>query len=135
MLGILILKFRSALPHGERREGIVFADEARRGFDPRSRTGSDVIMLLCICNAYRRFDPRSRTGSDVRDPRSNRLALWFRSALPHGERHEGRLGRSGDLDVSIRAPARGATARQMCALARLDVSIRAPARGATYTPG
>ncbi len=56
-------EFRSTLPHGERLR-LELLYEYLTGFDPRSRTGSDLLMygvnIGIIC-----FDPRSRTGSDV----------------------------------------------------------------------
>ena len=99
--------FRSALPHGERHSGSKNNVQGM-GFDPRSRTGSDIGMAR-KGNRTTRFDPRSRTGSDVctrlsvsesrsvsirapargathRDSRNSNPETKFRSALPHGER-------------------------------------------------
>ena len=75
------------------------------GFDPRSRTGSDVAQLaLKLFDVG--FDPRSRTGSNSRrnagawlghvsihapargatyPGKPSSPASWFRSTLPHGE--------------------------------------------------
>ena len=58
----------------------------------------------------RNFNPRSREGSDV---------------AHHVHRLDG-------LDISIHAPAKGAT-RQVCTLRhQFDISIHAPAKGATF---
>ncbi|SDT03278.1 hypothetical protein SAMN05444162_2900 [Paenibacillaceae bacterium GAS479] len=55
----------------------------------------------------------------------------FQSTLPHGERHVARLKDVGFSNVSIHAPARGATAAVNSAPQAVRVSIHAPARGAT----
>ncbi len=78
-----------------------------KGFDPRSRAGSD-CRLFPYRYGFNRFDPRSRAGSDHPPCRS-----------------------IGDGLVSIHAPARGATASASTPGAPKAVSIHAPARGAT----
>ena len=118
--------FQSAPPHGERRHDIPYP-HSTMSFNPRPRTGSDVLTLTATTHRHC-FNPRPRTGSD------------FRLAFSVGLRQ-----------VSIRAPARGAT-RESCLARHLQcfnprprtgsdmacrarsailVSIRAPARGAT----
>ncbi len=77
-------KFRSALPREERRAS-ASAIEAKRRFDPRSRARSDKAYQDALSHCHG-FDPRSRARSDVAEIRI--------------------VGRA---DVSIRAPARGAT--------------------------
>ena len=105
----MVMLFRSTLPRGERRC-------ARRGgagasgFDPRSRVGSDARRYP-VHSRPACFDPRSRVGSDKR-----------RAVL-------GRI-----LDVSIHAPAWGATVRLLRVGHRIGVSIHAPAWGATRPP-
>ncbi|AVT81261.1 hypothetical protein RPYSC3_24000 [Rhodopseudomonas palustris] len=105
------------------------AATANKGFDPRSRAGSDTptaeqtrSLTVSIhapargatthrrsaCCGRRGFDPRSRVGSDQRIKQS-----FFR----HG--------------VSIHAPARGATWGRGYIVRDYVVSIHAPARGAT----
>ena len=127
-------EFRSTLPHGERHRPSFARREMNAvsihapargatakftltvsvpgGFDPRSRTGSDLRATRPI-RSFRRssagFDPRSRTGSDrpllwrvrhvacvsIHAPARGATAVWyaviakqikFRSTLPHGER-------------------------------------------------
>ena len=56
----------------------------------------------------------------------------FQSALPRGERHLGYYVRYGHIAISIRAPARGATAVNQRLEINILISIRAPARGATH---
>ncbi len=55
-------------------------------FNPRSRTGSDILIFL-TCGLLLSFNPRSRTGSDL----------------------DRRNGTSSIHSVSIHAPVRGAT--------------------------
>ncbi len=100
------LQFRSAPPHGGRRQG---ADSASipKCFDPRPRTGGDILVLWCTTTVR----------VSIRAPARGATAR---------HRHAGR-----GLDVSIRAPARGATAEAQRIQADHIVSIRAPARGAT----
>ena len=98
-------------------------------FNPRPRTGGDqgaVTMVvttvvsirapargatlsdLSLCRNGRGFNPRPRTGGDAGQT-TDRRALRFQSAPPHGGRRDpGRLSGPGQ-SVSIRAPARGAT--------------------------
>src|SRR5208337_4188331 len=78
-------------------------------FDPRSRAGSDQ-MREESAKADAGFDPRSRAGSDITPAAQKVAQALFRSALPRGERPEQADGLDGRSRVSIRAPARGATA-------------------------
>ena len=59
----------------------------------------------------------------------------FQFALPRGERPRGAVPIAITPDVSIRAPARGATYSRNAYDDAIMVSIRAPARGATYPFG
>ena len=77
-------KFQSALPRGERRERLCKSHRTHN-FNPRSREGSDSFPFV-ISFATLNFNPRSREGSD----------LYTRFLCFLG-------------DISIRAPARGAT--------------------------
>ena len=98
--------FQSTPPHGGRP--FWFPDRScRPGFNPRPRTEGD------SCRAPRNprnssFNPRPRTEGDP-----------------------GRRGKVHDRLVSIHAPARRATARDVCVFRRRSVSIHAPARRAT----
>ena len=98
-------------------------------FDPRSRTGSDLphprIQLRCSC-----FDPRSRTGSDGMCPQASASVASFDPRSRTGSDEAGTVW-SGPVRVSIHAPARGATRRPRREPPWLFVSIHAPARGAT----
>ncbi len=79
-----------------------------RGFNPRSRTGSD-FNSLAYSQSRERFNPRSRTGSDRAATFGLSPGAPFQSTLPHGERPM-HWGQPPFRDrVSIHAPARGAT--------------------------
>ena len=143
--------FQSALPRGERRRqaytktqlcGISIRAPARGATYPRSMKGGSVIFQSAL-------------------PRGERLAraitvlllYLFQSALPRGERRHcpprlfhsfnfnprSREGSDSDPggtdpgggDISIRAPARGATDGVLDTFIAPCISIRAPARGAT----
>ena len=99
--------FQSTLPRGERRWTRCLPRRRNR-FNPRSRVGSDA-GVLGRRYAIRRFNPRSRVGSDLMRQLPWCDALPFQSTLPRGERL-GFGGRHGVLtNVSIHAPAWGAT--------------------------
>ena len=80
-------------------------------FNPRSREGSDIVSSLSrtlICD----FNPRSREGSDD----------FFRKYC------------NFTPEISIHAPAKGATMTKDDAKAMVTISIHAPAKGATRQP-
>ncbi len=77
--------FQSTRPHGARPAAICSSSTARRGFNPRARTGRDWSMLW-HAPTPECFNPRARTGRDAE-----------------------RRYKPGCQIVSIHAPARGAT--------------------------
>src|SRR5690606_38757373 len=84
---LAFLRFRSALPRGERPAGFLLASDER---------------------VFRSALPRGeRPGAGERIEHD----AAFRSALPRGERREANFGPVRDNEVSIRAPAWGATAQ------------------------
>ena len=122
------LQFQSTLPQGERRtDGI--RGRAEGDFNPRSRKGSDPSTEARAITRQH-FNPRSRKGSDYSTTKSGFHYHKFQSTLPQGERLSWSLNvpeleyfnprsRKGsdcgscknplDGDISIHAPARGAT--------------------------
>ena len=102
----------------------------------------------------RYFNPRSREGSDLETglkrlseqtfqstlPRGERLKIvkttvWvfvFQSTLPRGERQGRSISPASATNISIHAPARGATVFVSLLPVRNSISIHAPARGATH---
>ena len=127
----LFLLFQSTLPRRERHgtagssphpKGISIHAPAKgatvanmeayalsRDFNPRSREGSDLPGLMTLHHLLN-FNPRSREGSDY-----GRLCLdWYKN-------------------ISIHAPAKGATGALICNGWNYEISIHAPAKGATFT--
>ena len=124
------LQFQSTLPRGERRRSVKFLLYMMSYFNPRSREGSDDYRVVL----------------DI-------LQCIFQSTLPRGERHRCTRCNGLILQISIHAPARGATAHYcqsnratefQSTLPRGErlptctrdiqttfISIHAPARGAT----
>ena len=122
-------------------------------FNPRAREGRDRSFMVCVDlsstfqstrprgarpgppatppRGCRCFNPRAREGRDPSSSSSQSESIGFQSTRPRGARHvSGRPRVSGD-DVSIHAPARGATPLLACHVPSSKVSIHAPARGAT----
>ena len=80
-------------------------------FNPRSREGSDSVSPIRRRATFDNFNPRSREGSDL--PLLERIKAM--------------------KNISIHAPARGATDSPKLSDREYDISIHAPARGATLT--
>ena len=143
-------------------------------FNPRSHEGSDTLEKYIYATGTD-FNPRSHEGSDwntveinrnhygfqsalPRGERPGQIGMCgrdelFQSALPRGERHRGAYDEEPGIEISIRAPTRGAThfispddgsnanfnprshegSDRCCGgkCIRLIISIRAPTRGAT----
>ena len=142
-------KFQSALPRGERLP-VAFDIEEVRDFNPRSREGSDNRKRSHIDGVGISIRAPAR-GATIACGNDNPISL-FQSALPRGERpdppevlhpfsyfnprsREGSdpecAGVDFEIQISIRAPARGATQHREIYGFCGRISIRAPARGAT----
>ena len=102
----------------------------RKNFNPRSREGSD-DMTSYREEHFGHFNPRSREGSDT--------SRWF---IPRDRQisiHAPAKGATVDIFdkakktiISIHAPAKGATAYTHLDNGLLTISIHAPAKGATH---
>ena len=79
----------------------------------------------------RNFNPRSRVGSDDIPALSPRMYVEFQSTLPRGERRFGASIKRAFTEISIHAPAWGATPPHLVDVAKDNISIHAPAWGAT----
>ena len=101
-------RFQSTPPHGERPQISLHRFSESWSFNPRPRTGSDCKCWKLVRN-YLSFNPRPRTGSDLLLEEIENLAVEFQSTPPHGERHWQLCIRCCPRQVSIHAPARGAT--------------------------
>ena len=78
-----------------------------------------------------RFNPRTRGGRDVLGSVKRWVLLMFQSTRPRRARREGSPEGLPRDQVSIHAPAEGATRRPLTPPANPVVSIHAPAEGAT----
>ena len=165
--------FQSALPRGERPRYLVRSCKAlvisirapARGatrvpcrissdmvyFNPRSREGSDVIVIsgitchsisirapargatACAGRLQIRFDISIR--APARGATAGRFYTFVQSFDFNPRSREGSDGMVVKEiltdEISIRAPARGATMSRCTVRKDIDISIRAPARGAT----
>ena len=77
-------------------------------FNPRSRVGSDYIQLFKY-GFVSDFNPRSRVGSDKIGSCGRRHSWRFQSTLPRGERLVAEYDIRNGTEISIHAPAWGAT--------------------------
>ena len=99
-------------------------------FNPRSREGSDKFLDWYSCR-FRHFNPRSREGSDGVKSIAVVIKSLFQSSLPRGERLPHSPDQNALHNISILAPARGATKHCEAVEGVSKISILAPARGAT----
>ena len=89
-------------------------------------------MLLSSTDFVGHFNPRSREGSDFLYPTIHRGIYQISIRAPaRGATRYCLINRSLSSDISIRAPARGATITDFGIQNMCMISIRAPARGAT----
>ena len=124
----------------------------KKDFNPRSREGSDFLMLmedsdyiefqstlprrerLLIALIYLvlpYFNPRSHEGSDDTDGHFVLGVTGFQSTLPRRERQWATFGFNGSTKISIHAPTKGATKNTERDTAYCEISIHAPTKGAT----
>ena len=85
-------------------------------------------------NSPNYFNPRSREGSDFIQRLNLQIPLRFQSTLPRRERHARPDNGNSPQEISIHAPAKGATLIPFFLLDHTPISIHAPAKGATHTP-
>ena len=80
------------------------------GFNPRARGGRDVIARW-HATPQASFNPRARGGRDPPPPRRQPDQKSFQSTRPRGARRRGNIRLATQAQVSIHAPAGGATMR------------------------
>ncbi len=101
------------------------------GFDPRSRAGSDVGLRGISVDGGSVSIRAPARGATTRKQRKAHAVRLFRSALPRGERrHRARRVELARQRFDPRSRA-GSDAEIRAQFRRMEVSIRAPARGAT----
>ena len=101
-------RFQSTLPRGERPLCKIRTPPWRTDFNPRSREGSDLpLHLLHFLN--QEFQSTLPRGERLLPSPFLCFEKLFQSTLPRGERPRPDFGRSSASEISIHAPARGAT--------------------------
>ena len=126
-------EFQSALPHGERPH-IAIHRISGADVSIRAPAWGATCSKKRVTPSGRGFNPRSRMGSDRRRKTTSSGVGAFQSALPHGERpHRVRWPRARSrFNPRSRM---GSDARRPLDRHRHEVSIRAPAWGATVFLG
>ena len=123
--------FQSAPPHGGRPRGSRFRSR-KLCFNPRPRTGGDFVCLEWWVCSTPGFNPRPRTGGNSGLRLIDGDVTMFQSAPPHGGRPVIRsLAMSEDVLFQSAPPHGGRPPVVNRRLWAVQVSIRAPARGAT----
>ena len=127
------MRFQSTHPRGV-RHGHHFAPCIRPlGFNPRTRVGCDRHMARDFAQEpvlFQSTHPRGVRRGMFPIVFSGKIG--FQSTHPRGVRRQGRGPRARAADVSIHAPAWGATSEPEKKRGTLPVSIHAPAWGATH---
>ena len=82
--------------------------DEERSFNPRARTGRDA-RDASMSLSDPGFNPRARAGRDGIDKSSAFVVEEFQSTRPRGARPRQACAIGADIEVSIHAPARGAT--------------------------
>ena len=103
-----------------------------KGFNPRTRVGCDKHRAIASATLSR-FNPRTRVGCDIKKYGLSTAEMVFQSTHPRGVRRAATGGNMLTEQVSIHAPAWGATC-WISPVSRMPdkVSIHAPAWGATH---
>ena len=106
---IVVSVFQFTHPRGVRLVVLSCAFIHKISFNSRTREGCDILTLspqpLTIC-----FNSRTREGCDRALGETELFEEEFQFTHPRGVRHRGEVLRVIPHDVSIHAPARGATA-------------------------
>ena len=105
-------------------------NRSRRNFNPRSREGSDNIHCHLFVSSALFQSTLPRRERQYKD-RDCVYVQTFQSTLPRRERRDLPRYDRRDCLISIHAPAKGATCKNMTITPRLYISIHAPAKGAT----
>ena len=102
------LMFQSTHPRGVRRALGTSCGGPCTCFNPRTRVGCDIFFIRRTAIIVS-FNPRTRVGCDISVVFGPTACCWFQSTHPRGVRPHGLLVGGQQLDVSIHAPAWGAT--------------------------
>ncbi len=123
--------FQSTRPRGARPRPRRFPPRYAKCFNPRARVGRD-LSVQGSPSMPEGFNPRARVGRDLFALPTAFAPMRFQSTRPRGARLAGRGEDVEAPEVSIHAPAWGATDRRDDdGTPAVGVSIHAPAWGAT----
>ena len=100
-------------------------------FNPRSRGGSDVDLLEYLVKTYTFQSTLPRRERHQKFVIFSRSINTFQSTLPRRERRSKSNLKDYVRNISIHAPAEGATLPDHILRLKLTISIHAPAEGAT----
>ncbi len=103
------------------------------GFQSTRPRGARLVGRRNPSGGKNRFNPRARGGRDKRREKRRKRRLEFQSTRPRGARHKLIEPGAPTFQVSIHAPAGGATKVPAGSVVDAIVSIHAPAGGATLT--
>ena len=101
-------------------------------FNPRSREGSDVNLPINV-TLFIYFNPRSREGSDEEVYEKMMGNSKFQSTLPRGERQKIHNNAAGSREFQSTLPRGERPLLSAVYVLTVEISIHAPARGATYS--
>ena len=105
-----IVTFQSTPPHGERPNNDTMLHETLSISIHAPAWGATVGKESNFCERCH-FNPRPRMGSDKYLPELLKVEVKFQSTPPHGERPYQNNHRTEECEISIHAPAWGATAK------------------------
>ena len=100
--------FQSTLPHGERHDGNSEPTQSGK-ISIHAPAWGATVLRSCRKRHMGYFNPRSRMGSDNELLNTTQGYLRFQSTLPHGERRMVIAAAAERNNISIHAPAWGAT--------------------------
>ena len=123
--------FQSTLPRRERR-AYPLGRRARVHFNPRSREGSDWILRSFSGCLATNFNPRSREGSDILPTARARGTSYFNPRSREGSDAFLRMPSTGPPRFQSTLPRRKRLRPLPLDTAIRDISIHAPAKGATH---
>jgi len=119
----------SILPRGERHR--LYHMDCMDGIFQSTLPRGERLEFVFVCVEFYNFNPRSRVGSDLQRTSCDTSCSVFQSTLPRGERRDEYIAIFGEPEISIHAPAWGATTRVYDHFPWMSISIHAPAWGAT----
>ncbi len=122
--------FQSTPPRGGRRLCSLRRPRTQARFNPRPRAGGDQYVFCDVDGIQVSIHAPARGAT--RDGRSHFQPRQFQSTPPRGGRHAAGLAAGVSNALFQSTPPRGGRPAARALLADLDVSIHAPARGATH---